>query len=207
MKQFSFKLEKLQKAEWFDPLRNKQDVIVLLMNSIKYMLISDPVPENENPGELILRVDKMSRLFFRSDEKCFSISFPFTVGTSGDSLTFHSKFIDVIDNKITSDVLSVLSNQSCFDSECIYDFFTPLLDLVDEEPTFWSFVLELFLYEDGYIRYDHDKRRANGDLHPEHHYDLFYSSKATVKVGLRAKLSIEKMIDFMRADTNCHYIQ
>ncbi|OSI12532.1 hypothetical protein BWD07_05380 [Neisseria canis] len=64
----------------------------------------------------------------------------------------------------------------------------------------------LLIMEDGYIRYDHDEERENGKLHPLYHYDIFYESGNTFKIGLTQKINVENLIDFVDITTDCHYI-
>ena len=63
------------------------------------------------------------------------------------------------------------------------------------------------MYEDGYIRYDYDEKHENDDVHPLNHYDIFYSSFSTFKVGLRDRLRTEDMLDFLDSNTICHYLE
>ncbi|WMP18483.1 hypothetical protein [Thiothrix lacustris] len=207
MKKYSFFLDKWQVDDFFIPIRSKQDVIRLLMKSIKLMLIGNQAPEEKQAGELVLIVSKMSRLFFFSKEKSFSVSFPFHVTQNKDTLEFSSKTIREIDHKITSDVLGILSQHCDFDKECALEFIEPIIDIAKNEEFFWPFLLYLFLFEDGYIRYDYDEKNNNGDYHPLNHLDLYYSSYSTCKIGLRESLEPTKMIDLLRTETICHYIE
>ena len=76
----------------------------------------------------------------------------------------------------------------------------------DENENFLGFLRELLLMEDGYIRYDYDEEHKNGDLHPLNHYDLFYSSHATFKIGLNAILSEDEFVDLLDIKSDCKYL-
>lgn len=58
------------------PVRNKQDIILLLLETAKILIDQT---ENHGPGrnKVILYVDKMSRVFYETKDKYFSIGFPF----------------------------------------------------------------------------------------------------------------------------------
>lgn len=207
MKEYKFKLDKHLIRDFFAPIRNKTDIIRLLMRTTKLMLLGDCIPKDECSGEIILVVSKMSRLFFFSEKKKFSIAFPFTVTENEGCFEFSSTTMEYIDNRITSEVVSILSQEKIFHSNCALEFIDPILTFAELEKSFWPFLLSLFMYEDGYIRYDHDKKNKNGDLHPLNHLDLFYSSRSTCKIGMREILTQDHMMDFLKTETNCRYIE
>ncbi len=60
--------------------------------------------------------------------------------------------------------------------------------------------------EDGYVRFDRDEDRVNGHYHPLDHLDVFYSNKATFKLGLRAHLDESQFLDILDIGTECHYL-
>ena len=143
-------------------------------------------------------------LFFISEKKYFSINFPFHVTNDGNQLRFRSKNIDDIDNKITSDVIGVMSNQLVLESNEILDFAAP----IDEAShiRFWSLIRDLLLFEDGYVRYDYDEENENELLHPLNHLDIFYSSNCTFKVGLNDQITSEILIDCLDIRSNCYFL-
>ena len=60
-------------------------------------------------------------------------------------------------------------------------------------------------YGAGY-RYDHDEGRSNGHIHPLHHFDVFYSSGSTFKLGSADGVSKEQFVDVLNLNTNCHFV-
>ncbi len=82
------------------------------------------------------------------------------------------------------------------------------------DENFWIFLRELLLMEDGYVRYDYDKatylifkEKGEEHKHPLNHYDLFYSSNATFKIGLEERLSEDEFIDFLNIKTDSKYLK
>lgn len=207
MKRYSFALDERLVNEFFTPVRSKKDVVSLLMKSIKVMLINDSIDERRVKGELTLIVSKMSRLFYFSENKFFSITFPFSVVEIEGELEFSSKTVKIIDSKVTSDVIGVISKRGFQDIECALEFVDPIVEIADFEQFFWPFLLNLFMYEDGYIRYDYDEKNDRGDHHPLNHYDIFYSSFSTFKIGLRKRLEADSMLDFLDSKSICHYLE
>jgi hypothetical protein len=207
MKRYCFALDERLVSEFFTPVRSKRDVVLLLMKSIKVMLIDSPIDQNRVRGKLTLIVSKMSRLFYFSENKFFSISFPFSVIENKGEIEFSSKTVKLIDSKITSDVIGVVSKIGFQDTECALEFIDPIIEIADFEHLFWPFLLHLFMYEDGYIRYDYDEKNQRGDHHPLSHYDIFYSSLSTFKVGLRNRLEADSMLDFLDSNSICHYLE
>lgn len=207
MKQYCFDIGAWQADEMFSPIRGKKAVIELLMKTLKVISANQEIPSEQSGGQIVLVVSKMSRLFFFAEDKYVSINFPFTVRDTEEGLIFSSRHIADIDSKITSDVLSVLKDTDSFDSSCILEFADPIASITDYNSEFWAFFRGLLLYEDGYIRYDYDEEHANGLLHPLNHYDVFYSSGATFKIGLKARIGREVIIDLLRTDSSCHFVE
>lgn len=207
MKKYSFALDERLVRDFFAPVRSKIDVVILLMKSIKVMLINGSIDEKRVEGQLTLVVSKMSRLFYFSENKFFSISFPFSVVEIDGELEFYSETVKIIDSKVTSDVIGIVSKSGFENVGCALEFVDPIIEIADFEQLFWPFLLNLFMFEDGYIRYDYDEKYEKGDHHPLNHYDVFYSSLSTFKVGLRSRLKAESMLDFLDSNTICHYLE
>lgn len=206
LKRYEFTLDERQVSLMFAPLRTKLEVIDILMRSIKIMLINYQLPEESISGKLILIVSKMSRLFFVSQDKYFSINFPFTAIDDGEALAFKFKSGDDIDNKFTSDVLAIISSPGALVSFDIYDFLDPVVDIIEDSYNFWFLLREILIFEDGYIRFDHDEDHANGTIHPTNHLDVFYSSGSTFKIGLNDRIRDDHLIDLLNLGTDCHFL-
>lgn len=207
MKVYEFKISKIFLNIFFRPIRNKAEIIELLMEAINYMILNRSVSEEDTYGKIILKIDKMSRLFFFTKDKYFSIIFPFFATREDNKYSFSFRNKIIIDNNLTRKVISIIKCDE-FKANCSLDFVAPICDYEEEcDENFWIFLRELLLMEDGYIRYDYDKKHENGDLHPLNHYDLFYSSNATFKIGLNNKLSEDEFIDLLDINTNCKYIK
>ena len=207
MKTYRFNLDAHFVDQAFSPLRTKAQALVVLMKCIKLMLAGNIISDDKKSGELLLNVSKRSRLFLFSENKYFSIGFPFFVEEIDGMLHFSTKNIKSVDSKVTSDVISIISGTDKLECCSGLEFIEPVVDIEESEPNFWPFLLSLLMYEDGYVRYDHDPKHENGDLHPLNHYDFFYSSFTSCKVGLRNKLNDSEMLDLLSPDTACHYIE
>lgn len=206
MKRYSFDVDAYQAETLFQIIRTKKDVIQLLMQAVKIMLL----PPQHIPGaaaKLHLHVSKMSRLFVVADLKIFSLNFPFSTNEVEDgSLQFKTIEYADIGSRVTSQVLSLLDG--AFSPECreVLTFAEPISDVCDSDGEFWSLFHKLLTFEDGYIRYDHDEKNKNGHRHPLHHLDIFYSSSSTFKVGLSAGISFDVFSDVLDLGSDCHYL-
>lgn len=207
MKQYFFDIGLWQADELFAPIRNKRDTIRILMKTLKIMLANENVNADKLAGEIVLVVSKMSRLFYFSEYKYFSINFPFTVTESDRGLIYSSKNIEDVDSWITSQILSIITAEHSFESCSIYDFIDPIASVTEYHASFWAFFKDLLLYEDGYIRYDYDEKNQDDSLHPLNHYDVFYSPGATFKIGLRSRIHREVIIDLLRLESKCHFFE
>lgn len=215
MKQYEFDLTEPEIKKFFIAIRDKKKIIEILMIAIKHMLVNPKIQPKDVKGKLILRIDDMKRLLFYSENKFFSISFPFSVEREEDkSYTFYSNEIKDIDNIITSKVIGLINSEE-FEYSSGLDFLEPINNF-DEmcNDLFWVFFKNLLLFETGYIRYDIDAEnfekylaRGEGDIHPKHHYDVFYSNNTTFKIGLDDKISNDDFIDLLDVKTDCKYLR
>lgn len=206
MKKYIFKIDKYTAGKLFAPIRTKRHLLSVLFKSIKIIQINDEPSETLQEGKLILVVSKMSRLFFITKNKFFSITFPFIISKNEDGfkITYKDKF--EVDNKVSSELISLLMYDEFFDSSCGFKFIDTFFDQANVQPKVWSLFIHLLMNEDGYIRYDYDIDRANGLLHPINHYDIFYSSNPTFKIGLKHRIAEDTLIDLLSLETDCHFI-
>lgn len=203
MKVYEFNISEVYINKFFKPIRSKAEVIEVLMESIRYMILNPTVNEDIR-GKIILKIDKMNRLFFFTNEKYFSIVFPFFATKEDENYLFSFKNKIVIDSRLISEVISIIKCDD-FKAHCSLDFVEPICDYEECDENFWVFLRELLLMEDGYIRYDYDEEHENGKLHPLNHYDLFYSSNATFKIGLNSKLKEDEFVDLLNVNSDCKY--
>ncbi|MCA0912422.1 hypothetical protein [Marinobacter nauticus] len=207
-KNYQFHLDNHQVGVFFRPLRRKEEVIRVLLEAIKLMLIYERPSANSDSGsKLILNISKMSRLIFESESKIFSINFPFKVIENDGELVFYTKSGLVLDNLISSEALAFVSQDSVIYGDDVLDFAGPIVETASDKVQFWSFIRELFFYEDGYLRFDHDFENENGNIHPLNHIDICYSSNVTFKVGVVEKFTVLQFLDVLDVTTPCHYLQ
>ena len=212
MKNYAFNLDANMVDMFFRPIRDKVDIINILMQAIKIMSVGNLVQANTN-ATMLLHIDKMSRLFFFTENKKYSIAFPFTVTDEEEILKFSSTFIDEINSKITSDVISIVKCSAGFDSSCILEFMDNISVYEDTDSAIWSLVKELMLYEDGYIRYDYDEKgyeqaKLSGipNQHPLNHFDIFYTNRSTFKIGLNSSINDDFLVELVNTKTDCVFL-
>ena len=227
MKRYEFNIHKGLIEKFFPKkrIKTKAQIIEVLMESIQLILQNNKIPKEKIAGKIILIVDKMSRLFLISENKYYSISFPFFVEEVDNNFTIKLQKFDYldyiedendtfieIDYQIISNIISFIKSDN-FKNQCSLDFITPIDEYEQYEKKFWIFLRELLLMEDGYIRYDYDpennqkaKKKGYPHLHPLNHYDLFYSSNATFKIGLQDEIHNEEFIDLLNINTDCKYL-
>jgi len=216
MKKFEFGLSQGTLDLFFpkERIKTKARIIEVLMEATRHMLINPSVKPKDMIGKMTLYIDKMSRLFFVNDEKYYSIVFPFFALKEGDSLQFSFQNNIDVNSQLISNVLSIIKCET-FKHNCSLDFAEPIYEIENDfDEYFWIFMRELLLMEDGYIRYDFDeenhiKAKENGEehKHPLNHYDLFYSSNASFKIGLEGKINETDFINVLDVNTNCEYLK
>jgi len=217
MKKFEFDIDKAFLEKFFpkERVKSKAQVIEILMETTRYMLLNPFVSREKIAGKIILYIDKMSRLFFFTKEKYFSITFPFLAYDKDEEGKYKFSFQNDIDvnSQLIFKVIAIIKCDE-FKEKCSLDFIAPICDYEEEcDDNFWIFLRELLLMEDGYIRYDYDKKnyekakeKGEEHKHPLNHYDLFYSSNATFKIGLKNSLLHDNFIDLMNIHTDCNYL-
>lgn len=215
MKLFEFKLSNNLLKIFFPEkrIKSKVEIIEILMEATRYMLVNPNISEANVEGKILLCVDKMSRLFVFKQNKYYSIVFPFFAYEEDGNykFSFHN-YID-IDSALISKVISTIRCDE-FKEKCSLDFISPIYDYEnDYNDNFWIFLKEIILMEDGYIRYDIDEinfksaqEKGLGNKHPLRHYDLFYTSNATFKIGLSNSVSESEFIDLLNVNTDCKYL-
>ena len=192
--------------KFFSRIDSKKQIIELIMETIRYILsYQKPPKENENvAGTMILYVDKMSRIFFFTKKKYFSIVLPFLAQEENSELTFSYNGVK-IDHDIISKIIYIVKNND-FMSEDIYTF----LEIFENDLNYWDILRDLMLIEDGYIRYDIDEEHFNIEKpkqHPLHHCDIFYSNGNTCKFGLdKPLIEPNNFIDLLNVRTDCYFM-
>lgn len=181
-------------------------MVQLLMKSVKVMLLNLPMDKSIEAGKLVLIVSKMSRLFFVSNEKIFSIYFPFLVDTQSSDVAFTSPHYGSMDNRATSLILEIIQERDSILSPDFLRFSDHLIDACCQDESVWTLLRELLMHEDGYLRYDNDLIRSSKSLHPRHHLDIFYSSGSTFKIGLKDELEVDGLADILDLTTNSFYL-
>jgi len=219
MKHYSFNLSQVIYNKVFPDYRvkTKAQIIEILMEMTRFILLQNDsnfvVKDSDSKATAVVHVDDMSRLFFFSQNKYYSIVFPFHILEKDGQyqIVFQSNI--EITNRLISQVISTITCDK-FKAQCSLDFIEPICIGEDEcGMDFWELLRVLLLMEDGYIRYDldqenYDKAVKNGEehKHPLNHYDIFYSSNATFKVGLLSTIVNDCFIDFLNVNSECEYL-
>ncbi len=211
MKRVDFNINKRLSEYILKPLRKKEDFILLLLETIKLFYVQEMAASQ---GKVIIVVSKMSRIFYQTDNKMFSIAFPFGL----EELDGEYKIYDMscgidIDSKVISIMKSILLQLKSLDVsvEGICDVYCEVggsgtegedadMDII------WKILLRLLSAEPGYIRYDYDEKNES-ENHPLNHFDINYSSDVTYKIGLKKKVGMEYMVSLLDVNSECRYLE
>ena len=178
----------------------RKDILLVVLEACRYMMHNEQVPNATN--KLILVVNEMNRLFFCSDEKMFSVMFPFHVNEY-PLVRFDLDNIP-IDSKVLSTLIQFIGSKE-YSSDDALDFITPIGNIQEQNNAdFWKIVRHLLLYDIGYVRYDDDpegfkkaSKAGRPKKHPRYHYDVNLDSQATFKLGVFKKVTSDKFIDIL----------
>lgn len=202
----SFFYEKVMK-----PIRSKQDIILLLLETLK---LADNMEENfaNEKGKIVICIDKMSRVFYETNNKIFSFCFPFSLKERGEQ---SYRIYDSLTNiEITNQMISLLI--SIFrENGKLKESLDNVMDFIIENANdyeynnindIWMIIFKLWHMEDGYIRYDCDPEHQDGDMHPLYHLDVNYSSEVTYKIGLEHSFNIDELKNILDTTKECLYL-
>ncbi|HAS6076777.1 TPA: hypothetical protein I7141_12880 [Vibrio vulnificus] len=205
MKEFTVPIADAHLDLFFSPIRRKEDIIRLLMNTIKYAHSNIEI-SGEIKSKFKIIIDDMNRIVYESEGKIFSIRSPFYVKSEQNRLHFYTKNIPDIDNVISSRILSFI-NDDRFNSPNSLEFIEPLEELFEDPDRIWAFVHELMLFEDGYLRFDYDPENENGRLHPLSHLDICYTTASTYKIGTYNPPCANYLVQLLNGNENAKYLE
>lgn len=200
--------------KFFKPIREEKDVLFLVLDTLSFLSYGSIGEETE--GYLLIKTDKMNRVFYRMPDKYFSMAFPFEIVENEEVKGSFSIYDGAngmeIDNKMISLMKGMADNLNL--AECTLEelFDSIWNDSVDEGITEeevengFRIIVKILTSELGYIRYDYDPKYENGDLHPLNHLDINYKSNCTYKLGLKNRIGIDEFMDIMDVGTKCSYL-
>lgn len=196
------------------PVRKKQDSISIILDVLNILLIGGE--QYHIKGKVVLKIDKMSRLFCFLEDKYFSIIFPFDIEQRTEETGICRIFDAALNMEIDSRLIVLLRRmleRIDFEERPIDEIIeNAYLDVGDEGYTgteisnCFSLILRLFSMELGYVRYDYDPEHQNGTLHPLYHLDVNYSSNGTYKIGIKKEMKETEFVDLLDRTTACRYI-
>lgn len=199
----------------FKSIRSKKDIILLLLESIKnLMLYRDNIVEfsdvdiitDDDEMRIVIYIDKMKRIFYCTKNKVQSLSFPFNVNTDND-IKFYYKNIE-IDFKLISTLIRIFSTDNMDNSLTLIDSLLNDYQYSNSTKEYQNLLEELLLslsiFEDGYLRFDFDDiENEDETYHPIHHIDFYYSNSNTFKLGIMDKISLKKRIEIIDINKKC----
>jgi hypothetical protein len=195
-------------------IKDKYQILKILLESARYIIHGEREEKVKSVNKIIFFREKMNRIFFVSEDKIYSIIFPFNLQIDGDTLTLNFKNLIEIDSFAISNLIILLKNPLINSENCL-DFVDPIVDLVDQtKSNYWPVLKDLLMQEEGYIRYDRDpkgyeeaKKKDQEHRHPLHHIDVFYTNGVTFKLGLDNSIADSNLIDILDVSTNCIYLR
>ncbi len=215
MKEFTVRMTKRFVEIASEPIRTKQHVIMLMLEAILLLKNAD-VLEKPSNNYIILKVDKMKRLFFVIENKIFSFNFPFSVEVQEESnnLIIYDSITNLELNALNLTVLKLAFKETFFGKEIqgILDLDSELMQVIDSFETkpnkdeVWQVLKNLQMFESGYLRYDYDEVHENGKLHPLNHIDINYTPHGIFKIGIKDTLDCNAFMDILDLNTDSYFI-
>ena len=193
-------------------IREQYDVVSYLLSVMELMIVEPFNKIDSKDADLVIVVDKMSRLFLGKGDKIHSIQYPCLLKEKEGFLI--SLFQErVIDSQTIAILSTIIRNKENILTS-IENMLDSFMDTMNEFEILdnnyaqfcWKLLLYLLSFETGYLRYDHDedKKRVNRDLHPVDHIDFFYSSNSTFKVGLLDRIDVDDLKSILNINEKCY---
>ena len=211
MKQYKYCISKYF-IKYDSSIRSRNDIVMLLLHIVKFLLQVNVCDDFESTKdvELIIKVDKMSRIFICTEEKIHTFHFPFELKTISNKFQICYQG-EIIDNLHIAVLMSLFYEVNIIsDINQLYELFLDIEkinQLSKEDFRLCSKLITLLLsFEIGYLRYDYDERYNNGDIHPLNHLDINFTNGSTFKLGLKEKINQTVLDDIVDTGTNCHYL-
>lgn len=215
MKDYCFRVEENVFSEC-GAIRNQIDIIHRVLMVTRYLnaYSGNEIFCNPQEANLIICVDKMSRIFFGEVDKIHSMHFPFRIVEKRSGLEFHHR--DRVIDQMTIEVIEAQMHQfekistsfeSMFDSFCeTMDDFSVVSEI--DKQFYWGLFLFMLTMEPGYLRYDHDGLviEEHLDIHPIDHIDFFFSGANTFKVGLESRISWKELQKVVDIKERCYFL-
>ena len=210
-KEISYNMGKgiLEKAS--QPLRSRQDAILLLLYTIRMFEVDELSPENTNI-KVVISINKMNRIFYILEDKIFSIQFPFHIEIQANKIVriYDAKTGVDVDSMLISTLIRIFEKkETAFSFDSLFEEIMYGENYLQNigEGQLWEIVKFISTYDLGYLRYDYDEKNQKGLLHPINHLDICLDTAATFKIGLEKVLNYEMFKDILDITTNCSFLK
>lgn len=203
-------------------IETKHELIIVLLEVARYIINicsykAQPVAYKNSA--IVLFKERTSRLYFVTDDKQYSIGFPFSIITdaSGKITAFEYEGVTLTSIVFVAS-LQILKGDD-WKSTAVIDFATPIdywcdqFNNISDEcayaGSFWPFLRGLMLYDDGYLRYDYDEKHYQEDnpkYHPKHHLHGGFHCDVAYRAGLNPPFTADHFSDFTDVNTDSWFI-
>lgn len=194
-------------------IKDRMELIRLCVKICRELTLYTPQEINTiEKSKLVLKRDKMSRIFYFSEKKYLSISVPLCMSLNENNTPWFHYDGYTIDSEMWSKIIE----RSNFDNDEWMDDEWCLAYPTSSDPAFRRFedlYRHLLSAEYGYVRYDHDLAGYRESLakgkelhHPLHHCDIHLASESTFKIGLTGKISEHQFIEILDNEQMRWYI-
>ncbi|USD20202.1 hypothetical protein ACJJIC_16925 [Microbulbifer sp. ANSA002] len=174
----------------FDNLRNILQ-IAEIVNTCPTCLSS----HHEADFDFVIFSGSFSRALISKSDGYFSMSIPFQIIDHGEHISFNfdkagtevdGQFISIMRNAILT------SRDECFSYDDIVHSIHESFGLEIPDAThYYDAYIALLMEDHGYLRFDDDPDREDGNIHPRYHFDFFYKNSSSVKIGIKSAADID----------------
>ena len=204
-------LERYQIDELFKEVGSKKTFLRVELKLLEYLFLWTGNKPKKAPY-ICIDYENLHRAFLVNQDgnKVISFCFRFHLKPDSPNLTATNNSLDsiyylgrsgIVLPRNISEAISILTEYEDREGN-LYSELT-----FDNEDNIAPESFDLFEYllfsEDGYIRYDYDKKNQDPIKHPLNHFDINYSEPAHFKIGLHKKIELSEFITFLDLKKIC----
>ena len=192
------------------PMRSIYDHIRLVAHFLQdHVFLKRTSTEPDCPF-LSINQSGRGRLNVHFDSRILSVCFPLTYSDSFDQ-PFSFKDYGIVDQAMTSSLILVANSTDKNKHDTLFQVMGGLTDNdisvgIDRVEFLSRLVSWFFFEESGHVRFEHDRKNMDGEIHPEFHLDINYSNSTSFKIGLRERIENSRFDGMFDSLAPCMYL-
>lgn len=161
--------------------------------------------------DIALYLGKTKRSVVKSPSGYFSMHFPFSIVQNDGFISYN---LDYLERPLNSALiyqvktcLDLISSGHYVPDDIIFSLHESHGLSFEQAMDVYELMFYLLSLDHGYFRFDDDQERANGRIHPRYHFDFFFKSQTTFKIGCEQRITPEFFTLMFDKDSESPYLE